>query len=95
MKLIRFGQTGQERPGVELNNGQRIDVAAFGEDYTEDFFGNGGIERLRTWLKRNESECPIVSDTTRLGSLLIRPSKIVCVGLNYSQHADFIFNVRY
>lgn len=87
MKLIRFGKSGQERPGIQLNNGQRIDVTSFGEDYTEEFFGSNGIERLENWLERNESECPIVGDSTRLGPPLTRPSKIVCVGLNYAQHA--------
>lgn len=87
MKLIRFGKTGQEKPGVQLKNGQRIDVSAFGEDYTEDFFGSNGVERLNDWLEKNESECPIVSNSTRLGPPLTRPSKIVCVGLNYAQHA--------
>lgn len=87
MKLIRFGEPGQERPGIQLNIGQRIDVSAFGEDYTEGFFGSNGIERLNNWLERNESECPIVANSARLGPPLTRPSKIVCVGLNYAQHA--------
>lgn len=87
MKLIRFGQSGQERPGIQLNNGVRIDVSAFGEDFNEKFFGRNGIERLNDWLEGNESECPIVSDSIRLGPPLVRPSKIVCVGLNYAQHA--------
>jgi len=87
MKLIRFGEIGQERPGIQLNNGQRIDVTAFGEDYTEEFFGSNGIQRLGYWLERNESDCPIISNDIRLCPPLIRPSKIVCVGLNYAQHA--------
>lgn len=87
MKLIRFGQSGQERPGIQLNNGQRIDVSAFEEDYTEDFFESNGIERLKVWLARNESNCPIIDKAARLGPPLTRPSKIVCVGLNYAQHA--------
>lgn len=87
MKLIRFGEVGQERPGVQLSNGQRIDVTAFGQDYTEEFFGNDGLERLSEWLIKNEKECPKISDIARLGPPLTRPSKIVCVGLNYAQHA--------
>lgn len=87
MKLIRFGQSGQERPGIQLYSGKRINVSAFEEDFNEDFFGSNGIERLKKWLERNESECPIVSDSIRLGPPLARPSKIVCVGLNYAQHA--------
>lgn len=87
MKLIRFGIAGDEKPGVELPDGKRIDVTAFGEDYTEQFFGTDGIERLRLWLNANQSSCPIVHNDTRLGPPLARPSKIICIGLNYSDHA--------
>ncbi len=87
MKLIRFGNVGAEKPGIEKANGERIDVSAFGEDYTEAFFGGDGIERLAAWLAKHEGECPVVSAETRLGPPLTRPSKIVCVGLNYAQHA--------
>ena len=87
MKLIRFGTLGQEKPGVQLVKGTKIDVSNFGEDYDENFFGTGGIERLSDWLSENESTCPVISDDVRLGVPLTRPSKIVCVGLNYAQHA--------
>ena len=87
MKLIRFGEIGQEKPGVQLAEGTRIDVSAFGTDYNEEFFGNGGIEKLETWLASNESKCTIVASNVRLAAPLVRPSKIVCVGLNYAQHA--------
>ena len=87
MKLIRFGSVGEEKPGVQLEDGTRLDVSEFITDYNEDFFGNGGIERLGDWLEKNERNCPVVSDDVRLGSPLARPSKIVCVGLNYAQHA--------
>lgn len=87
MKLIRFGTIGQEKPGVQLANGTKLDVSGFGKDYNEEFFGNGGIEKLSTWLEENESSCSVVGDDVRLGVPLTRPSKIVCVGLNYAQHA--------
>lgn len=86
MKLIRFGQAGQEKPGLQLED-KRIDVSAFGEDFTEEFFENDGLERLKTWLETNQSKCPIVLDDVRLGSPIKRPSKLVCVGLNYAMHA--------
>ena len=88
MKLIRFGAEGQEKPGVQLNDGTRIDVSEFGQDYTESFFGGDGIERLVKWLKENQESCPIVDNIIRLGAPLCRPSKIVCVGLNYAKHAE-------
>lgn len=87
MKLIRFGAVDQEKPGVQLANGTKIDVSAFGTDYNEEFFGNDGIEKLKTWLETNQSSCPEIDDNERLGTPLTRPSKIVCVGLNYAQHA--------
>ncbi len=87
MKLIRFGTVGNEKPGVQLENGTRIDVSAFGSDYNEEFFGNNGIEKLADWLKSNQSSCPVIDSDIRLGAPLPRPSKIICVGLNYAQHA--------
>jgi len=87
MKLIRFGEKGKEKPGIILENGKRIDVSKFGEDFDEHFFGSGGIKRLSNWLKRNIDESPIISNEKRLGPPMTRPSKIVCVGLNYAQHA--------
>lgn len=87
MKLIRFGQAGQERPGIMEENGQRRDISAFGEDYDEHFFGTNGPQRLSTWLKQELVNCPVVHGAERLGPPVQRPSKIVCVGLNYAQHA--------
>ncbi len=87
MKLIRFGTIGNENPGVQLANGLRIDVSAFGEDFDEHFFGTEGVERLNAWLRNNQENCPEIDHSIRLGSPLVRPSKLVCVGLNYAQHA--------
>lgn len=87
MKLIRFGEVGKEKPGVQLENGTKIDVSQFGEDYNEAFFETNGIERLKNWLKYNESKCVSISEDIRLGSPICRPSKLICVGLNYAKHA--------
>ena len=87
MKLIRFGEIGNEKPGVQLSNGTKIDVSAFGTDYNEEFFGKDGIEKLTRWLEENQENCPEIEDNIRLGAPLVRPSKIVCVGLNYAMHA--------
>ncbi len=88
MKLIRFGAAGKEQPGLQLDNEKRIDVSAFGEDYTENFFENDGIDRLKTWFEKEKENCPDVSPETRLGPPTARPSKIVCIGLNYAKHAE-------
>ena len=87
MKLIRFGTIDKEKPGVLLPDGTKLDVSAFVSDYNEDFFGDHGIEKLQTWLDKNQDLCPIIEDTIRWGAPLARPSKIVCVGLNYAKHA--------
>ncbi|PKQ44638.1 fumarylacetoacetate hydrolase family protein [Confluentibacter flavum] len=88
MKLIRFGEVGKEKPGLEIANGVRIDVSDFGEDYNESFFGSDGISRLRSWLGKHGETCKVVDQNVRLGVPFARPSKIICVGLNYAQHAE-------
>jgi len=87
MKLIRFGEPGRERPGVLLKDGSRIDVSAIGSDYDEKFFDKNGLKQLETWLKKNAASAPRVQPTVRLGSPICRPSKIICIGLNYRDHA--------
>lgn len=86
MKLIRFGHTGTEKPGL-LENGIRYDVSAFGEDYDEKFFDGNGIQRLQNWFEQHRASCPVVADSERLGPPMCRPSKIICIGLNYAKHA--------
>ncbi|MFI8378362.1 fumarylacetoacetate hydrolase family protein [Leeuwenhoekiella sp. NPDC079379] len=88
MKLIRIGKTGDEKPGVELANGDRINVSKFVADFDEDFFGTNGIERLADWLKENSRDLPKFDKSLRVGPPVKRPSKIVCVGLNYAKHAQ-------
>lgn len=87
MKLIRCGPVGQEIPGVLVDDEIRLDVSEFGSDYDEDFFANGGLKELRNWLARNTSTAPRIPASVRLGAPVCRPSKIVCIGLNYRDHA--------
>jgi 2,4-didehydro-3-deoxy-L-rhamnonate hydrolase len=88
MKLIRFGKAGDEKPGVELKDGRRLDCSAYGSDWNEEFLGDPeGLNQLESWLKANESACPEIAKEERLGAPVKRPSKILCVGLNYSLHA--------
>lgn len=87
MKLIRFGPAGAERPGLQMPDGRRIDASACGSDYDEAFFGGDGLARLSTWAATHGHSAPIVPHDVRLGAPLRRPSKIVCVGLNYRDHA--------
>jgi 2-keto-4-pentenoate hydratase/2-oxohepta-3-ene-1,7-dioic acid hydratase in catechol pathway len=86
MKLFRFGELGKEKPGV-LISGKKYDASAFGEDYGETFFETDGLARLQTWLSKNQASLPLVNEDARIGSCFQRPSKIICVGLNYTKHA--------
>lgn len=86
MKLFRFGQPGAEKPGVVYNE-KMLDISHFGEDYDERFLGSDGLTRLSTWLSANAAQCPEVSSTERLAPPVHRPGKIVCIGLNYKDHA--------
>src|SRR5262245_53391038 len=87
MKLIRFGEAGREHPGVQLSDGTRVDASRFGGDYDEAFFGGDGLQRLRAWCDKEAANAPRVPDVTRLGPPICRPSKIVCIGLNFRDHA--------
>jgi 2-keto-4-pentenoate hydratase/2-oxohepta-3-ene-1,7-dioic acid hydratase in catechol pathway len=87
MKLIRFGEEGREEPGVLLEDGRMIDASGEFFDYDEGFFAMGGLESLAEWVGQG---CPggfEIDVGTRLGPPVARPSKIVCVGQNYLEHA--------
>jgi 2-keto-4-pentenoate hydratase/2-oxohepta-3-ene-1,7-dioic acid hydratase in catechol pathway len=86
MKLIRFGKPGNEKPGVIIN-GEMYDASSFGEDYDEIFFETDGLNKLGKFLKENQNRLPKVPGDSRIGSPVARPSKIVCIGLNYADHA--------
>jgi 2-keto-4-pentenoate hydratase/2-oxohepta-3-ene-1,7-dioic acid hydratase in catechol pathway len=90
MRLIRHGELNKEKTGIELN-GKYYDTSAFGQDYNEEFFGTGGLERLKQFLATagtpGTAKLPELPAGIRLGSPVARPSKIVCIGLNYADHA--------
>lgn len=85
MKLIRFGTPGNEKPGLEVN-GIRYDVSHLVEDYTEDFFANDGISKLKKEFDQRTSAQ--VEIEVRLGAPVCKPGKIICIGLNYRKHAE-------
>jgi 2-keto-4-pentenoate hydratase/2-oxohepta-3-ene-1,7-dioic acid hydratase in catechol pathway len=84
MKLIRFGQEGNEKPGIIVND-IWYDVSGIVTDYNEAFFANNDIKKLQDALAAG-TLFPVVDPTTRLGSVVARPSKIICIGLNYVDH---------
>jgi 2,4-didehydro-3-deoxy-L-rhamnonate hydrolase len=87
MKLIRLGEPAREHPGVLLEDGTRLDVSACVPDYDEAFFADDGLSKLGRWLKANRASAPRVDRSVRLGPPISRPSKIVCIGLNFRDHA--------
>lgn len=87
MKLFRFGSVESEKPGVILKSGKRIDVSAFCEDFDERLFSTDGVRRLAAWIDKNADGCPVVDPSARFGPCVARPSKIICIGLNYARHA--------
>jgi len=87
MKLIRFGEPGHERPGVMLDDGTRVDASSLRGDYDEAFFGDNGLRQLEQWAARDAKSAPRVDAGVRLAAPIVRPSKIVCIGLNFRDHA--------
>jgi 2,4-didehydro-3-deoxy-L-rhamnonate hydrolase len=87
MKLIRFGDPGREKPGLILPDESRVDASGFASDYDENFFEDDGIARLESWARTKAAKARRVDAGVRLGSPVGRPSKIVCIGLNYRDHA--------
>jgi 2-keto-4-pentenoate hydratase/2-oxohepta-3-ene-1,7-dioic acid hydratase in catechol pathway len=87
MKLIRFGENGTEKPGLYLDDNSLVDVSAEIEDYNEEFFGNDGLVRLKNWFSSNQDKLKSVDSPVRLGPPIARPSKIICIGLNFAKHA--------
>ncbi|QXV65660.1 fumarylacetoacetate hydrolase family protein [Mucilaginibacter sp. 21P] len=87
MKLIRYGEAGKEKTGIILND-KKYDTSGFGEDYNEQFFETDGLARLQKYVEENKSGLQEIAENERLGSPIARPSKIICIGLNYKDHAE-------
>lgn len=85
MKLIRFGESGKEKPGILIGE-KRYDLSSVVSDYNETFFENNGLDILKNHLASGIN-FPEVDKSVRLGSPVARPSKIICIGLNYTDHA--------
>ncbi|MEM6821028.1 MAG: fumarylacetoacetate hydrolase family protein [Verrucomicrobiota bacterium] len=84
MKLIRFGEPGKEKPGIRLSSGEYKDCSQFFNDWNHDFFQSGGLNELSDLDMRSLPEAPLNS---RIGACIARPWKVLCIGLNYSDHA--------
>lgn len=86
MKLFRWKAGNNTYPGIIVRN-IHFDVSSFGEDYNEAFFETDGLSRLRQFIEKNIDTFIKLEEPIRFASPIARPSKIVCIGLNYADHA--------
>ncbi len=84
MQLVRIGEFEQEKPAI-LIDGRYLDVSAHVQDYNEAFFAADGLTQLAKIVA--STDLPEIKSPKRIGSCVARPSKIICVGLNYADHA--------
>lgn len=89
MKLARYYDSNSNVvPAVFTDENTLADCSSFGEDWNEQFFGNDGLTRLASFLEANGSGLPsVVAADVKLAPAVARPSKIICIGLNYALHA--------
>ncbi len=88
MKLMRLGAPGAEKPAVRIDETSYIDVSDEVSDFDERFFGSGGLDRLRPLVDTRAAAGEIrLFAGERIGAPIARPHQIVCIGLNYSDHA--------
>ena len=88
MKLFKFGESGKERCGVVIND-ELYSASYFFKNYDENFFESKEINNLKAAVLRGDTRLTKIknSEAIRFGAPLARPSKIVCIGLNYAKHA--------
>jgi 2,4-didehydro-3-deoxy-L-rhamnonate hydrolase len=87
MRLIRFGAKGQEKPGILTADNGRLDLSRLFSDWDSAFFGGDGLQRLADLVASKGSTLDSVPETERWAAPVARPGKVICIGLNYSDHA--------
>lgn len=87
MKLFRFDKAGSIGLGMVDKNNKSIDISSYGRDFNEAFFESDGLTDLSTWLTNNSDKCTEINSEIKYLTCVGRPSKIICVGLNYAKHA--------
>ena len=86
MRLLRVGLPGQERPAALAGDGRLLDLSSLVSDIDGDWLASEGVERARAAIAAGGLST--VDPATRVGPPVARPGKIVCIGLNYSDHAE-------
>jgi 2-keto-4-pentenoate hydratase/2-oxohepta-3-ene-1,7-dioic acid hydratase in catechol pathway len=86
VRLLRIGQYGAEKPAILLDDGRLVDCSERVADFDNSFFSTGGLEELRA-IASSDGLPEIDITLQRIGAPVAKPEKIVCVGLNYSDHA--------
>jgi 2,4-diketo-3-deoxy-L-fuconate hydrolase len=88
MKIMRIGPAGAERPAALVRDDQYVDLSDVVEDFDETFFGSGGLDRIEAIVADRAAAGQALSlEGKRIGSPIARPHQIICVGLNYADHA--------
>jgi 2-keto-4-pentenoate hydratase/2-oxohepta-3-ene-1,7-dioic acid hydratase in catechol pathway len=88
MYLMRLGPVGSERPVVRMDDSHYVDVSDVVDDFDEAFFGSNGLTSLAEVVReRSTTEQLQEFGEERIGAPIARPHQILCIGLNYSDHA--------
>lgn len=89
MKLMRVGKPGAEKPAALVGDDSYVDLSDVVGDFNEQFFASDGVERIATIVaeRRDRGQVNEIS-AQRIGAPIARPHQILCIGLNYRDHAD-------
>ncbi|MEU1300675.1 fumarylacetoacetate hydrolase family protein [Streptomyces shenzhenensis] len=88
MYLMRIGATGAEKPVARIDDDTYVDLSDTVSDFDEAFFGSGGVDRIRPLVAERAATGRVSRFAgERIGAPIARPHQILCIGLNYSDHA--------
>ena len=89
MRLLRLGEAGHEKPAALVNEGLVVDLSDVVNDFDEDFFASGRLAELAEIVSERASRgLAFPVGDIRIGSPIARPHQILCIGLNYRDHAE-------
>jgi len=86
--LMRIGAPGAEKPVARVDDGTYVDLSDVVRDFDEAFFGDGGLDRIRPVVAERAATGDVSAFAgERIGAPIARPHQILCIGLNYRDHA--------